>query len=304
MARENDNKRGRAANGSSRSPRPKGRDGRPGRGRTSTDAAEAKERRKKRAEKAKARQTGVPGDEVPQAHEPVLEVRAFSSVDFSQLVRIMPPEWLFAGMSEAETEAQAQMDLAGCLSSCTLALVATVDDGTDYDPVVAGALLGYVDGEAPLFGADRWQEAYEDAGETLRYGCPQARQAYAYVTQLEERCRLLVEAAGDARGTENELVLFVTRSSMRGHGVGRALVETFEQHLREAGQTSYWLATDSLCSWQWYEAHGFTRCADVELGPEFALPPGDPAINDMLDPVQSAGGDGERPHAFMYRKEL
>ena len=47
--------------------------------------------RARRKAKQEARKTGVPGEEVQQPHDPILRVRDFTSVDFSQLSYIMPP---------------------------------------------------------------------------------------------------------------------------------------------------------------------------------------------------------------------
>lgn len=259
----------------------------------SKSAKQRRERAGRMKAKAKARKTGVTGEEVPQPHEPELAVRPFSSVDFSQAVQVMPPEWFFAGMSEAETEAQAQMDFASTLAAANLALVATVDDGTDYDPVTVGLLLAKVPGLPPVAGTQAWLEAAADAEKVLRYGCPAARKAREYVSQLDERGRLLLEAAkaaGTTPKTDCELTLFCVAPDARGTGAGAALIAAFEQAARDAGQSGYWLQTDTACSWGWYDAHGFTRAAEVELDERFPMPPGDQ--------------DAPAARVFLYVKEL
>ncbi|MDO4212348.1 MAG: hypothetical protein Q4D23_11675, partial [Bacteroidales bacterium] len=69
-----------------------------------------KDQRAKRKAKQQAKKTGVPGSEVSQKHEPVLRIRRFTSVDFSQLSYIMPPEWKFEGLTQDQETAQANMD--------------------------------------------------------------------------------------------------------------------------------------------------------------------------------------------------
>jgi ribosomal protein S18 acetylase RimI-like enzyme len=272
--------------------------------------------------KQQARKTGITGEEVVRPHDPVLQVRQFTSVDYSELAQIMPPEWFMPGMSETERLAQAQADVASALANATLALVATIDDGTGFDPAVVGFAVARIPSLPALAGADAWARASENALGTLRSGSPVARKAHAYVTQLEERGKLLLDAAGQKRGEDNELLLFAVSPEARGHGTGKALVSEMERRMRDAGAHSYWLQTDTTCSWQWYESHGYERVADVELSEEFVMPPvplpldanareadtnAEDAGADELD-VSAEKADAEaataRPHALMYRKNL
>lgn len=59
----------------------------------------------------------------------------------------------------------------------------------------------------------------------------------------------------------NELILFINHPSVRGTGVGGALLTRFEDYLRAQGAKSYFLFTDTDCTYDFYERHGFTRVA-------------------------------------------
>jgi GNAT superfamily N-acetyltransferase len=240
----------------------------PSRNSSKVEAA-AKRRRARIKARQEARKTGVPGEEVVQPHEPVLEVRPFSSVDFPSLVQLMPPEWFMDGMSAAERQEQARADLSQALAKATLALVATIDDGTGFDPRCVGFALARVPSLPAIPGSASWREGAQAALQALAAGSPAARRAHEYVGGLEERDRMLTQAAGDARGQDNELLLFVVSPEERGNGVGGALIGEFERRLRDAGQQGYWLQTDTTCSWQWYDAHGYERVTSIDLGDGF-----------------------------------
>lgn len=277
---------GGAGAAGAKGPRPKGAKPRPKKQDEKARAA-AKARRKAKQE---ARKTGVPGEEVQRKHDPILRVRDFTSVDFSQLAYIMPPEWLFDGLTDDQRLAQANMDFAGVLASSNIRLVATIDDGTDYDPVLVGIAFAATDRLPEPKDAFVWKDVYEKASETLRFGAQPARLARTYELQLAERGQLLVDAAGQARGENTELELFVVNPQYRAQGVGKALMAEFERRACELGAETFWLQTDSTCTWQWYEDHGYTRVADVELTADYPMPP--------------AGAADEPAHVYMYKKAL
>lgn len=258
--------------------------------------AAAKRRRARTLAKKEARRTGVPGEEVLRPHDPVLDVREASAVDFAQMVGVMPPEWFMPGMTEQERQAQARADMAGALAEANVALVATVDDGTGFDPQLVGVLFARVQGCGEPAAPESWRGVETAALDELAAGSPLAREAHRYVVQLSDRGALLRGAAGADMGADNELMLFMVSPQARGNGAGGALVREFERRLREAGQSHYWLQTDTSCSWQWYPAHGYRQVAAVDLGQEFAMPP-----------VMGEGGAGEpqgQARAFMFCRDL
>lgn len=228
-------------------------------------------------------------------------VRPFEAGDFDQLVELYPPEWLFDGTTPAEREAQARMDCAGMVSGCNERLVAVVadDGGSEH---VAGLLFARIEGLPAPDDAQTWEAVAREARGALAQGGPDARRALAYIEQLGERGDLLAEAAGESRGPDNELELFVVGPRARGKGAGGALMAAFEGHLAERGAHSYWLQTDTSCTWQWYERHGYVRVADVALDRAFSMPA-------ALCPAPGEGAgqeQGREPaaHVFMYRKDL
>ena len=60
---------------------------------------------------------------------------------------------------------------------------------------------------------------------------------------------------------DNEVTLLAVDPDVHGLGVGTVLLDAAISHLSSRGATSAHLYTDSNCSWQFYELHGFKRTA-------------------------------------------
>ncbi|WIM67053.1 GNAT family N-acetyltransferase [Corynebacterium breve] len=63
--------------------------------------------------------------------------------------------------------------------------------------------------------------------------------------------------------SDTELVLFVVDEHARGTGIGTKLYDNFKNYLRSLNRSGFFLYTDSDCTWQFYEAKGMRRAADV-----------------------------------------
>ncbi len=237
---------------------------------------------------------------MPQAN---VVVRPFQATDFERVCALMPPEWRFAGLTEAELDAQARMDTAGVLEAANLRLVA--EDPAQPDGPLAGYLLARLEALPAPTDTPQWEAAYEEARATLLSGGDAALCACRYEEQLADRGDLIVQAAGEDRGSDNELELFVVNPQIRGRGTGSALMKAFEQTLDELGATTYWLQTDSTCTWSWYEAHGYRRVADVELTEDYPMPDAPEALACATSGAKDPQGTpNANPRVFMYRKDL
>ncbi len=230
-------------------------------------------------------------------------VRQFELEDFERVCALMPPEWRFAGLTGPELDAQARMDTAGVLEAANLRLVA--EDPAQPDGPLAGYLFARLEGLPAPTDTPRWTTAYEEARECLLAGGEAAQRACRYEEQLADRGQLIVNAAGENRGSDNELELFVVNPQVRGRGTGKALMGEFERTLAKLGASTYWLQTDSTCTWTWYEAHGYQRVADVPLSEDYPMPDAPAALACASSDTQSpAGSPAEAPRVFMYRKDL
>lgn len=64
---------------------------------------------------------------------------------------------------------------------------------------------------------------------------------------------------------DNELTLFAVARAARGFGVGNTLYRTYLDQLRTHSASNFYLYTDSLCTYGFYERHGMTRAAEEHL---------------------------------------
>lgn len=227
-----------------------------------------------------------------------VSVRPFEVTDFERVVALMPPEWCFANCTPDEAIAQARMDFSGVLSCCNVRLVAEplspiCADSPNSTQPLAGILFARLAALPSPGDAAFWNDVWEQAHQELLAGTPHAHLAARYEEQLGERGDLLVQNAGSAMGEDNELELFVANPAMRGCGAGGALMAAFEEILSQHNAGSYWLQTDTTCTWEWYERHGYVRAADVELTEDYPMPP----HGRVFDPASPA------PRVFMYRKD-
>ena len=131
------------------------------------------------------------------------------------------------------------------------------------DGRVIGVLMGRVSGEPRLAGAFR--SALLVAGHMLRLavvGFPERRSLRQFFA-FNRTYRRLRRAA--TAPLTDELTLFAVEAEARGLGVGRSLYEGFLTRLREHGRKDFYLYTDTLSTYGFYERRGMTRAASEDL---------------------------------------
>ena len=207
-------------------------------------------------------------------------VREFTNADFEGVKAFVPPEWLCLGCPEEEVGAHRDLMVAEELVLSTYRMVA------EEDGRLLGLSLGRPAGTAPADAA-HWRAVMEHAQKLMCAGTPQARAAAEYEASLPGMQARLKEIAGTRMSQDNEYTLFFVSPEARGKGVGSALVRRWEETLRGLGQASYYLFTDTTCTYEWYDAHGYERIA--ELHHTFPAPEGE-------EPEEAA--------SFLYRKDL
>lgn len=147
--------------------------------------------------------------------------------------------------------------LRTCLLGSTYARVA-VQDGR-----AVGILMGRVTGRDRLEGR---------LGNRLLTGWHMAKLAVLGITEHKSLRQFFEFDAvyGELRKkttspTTDELTLFAVDASTRGLGVGKALYDTYMDHLRRHGRSDFYLYTDTRCSYGFYEKQGMTRAAAQDM---------------------------------------
>ena len=131
------------------------------------------------------------------------------------------------------------------------------------DERVVGIIMGQVDGQPRLGG--RFTNRLLTLAHTLRagiLGLPQwksMRQYFAFDRVYGELRKKTPSPLTD------ELTLFAVDSSTRGLGIGKTLYRDYLDHLRSLGRSDFYLYTDSLCTFQFYEKQGKTRTASEDM---------------------------------------
>ncbi|MGP4989521.1 MULTISPECIES: GNAT family N-acetyltransferase [Actinomycetes] len=131
------------------------------------------------------------------------------------------------------------------------------------DGRVVGVIMGQVDGQPRLGG--RFTNRLLTLAHMLRagiLGLPQwksMRQYFAFDRVYGELRKKTPSPLTD------ELTLFAVDSSTRGLGIGKTLYRDYLDHLRSLGRSDFYLYTDSLCTFQFYEKQGMTRTASEDM---------------------------------------
>ena len=131
------------------------------------------------------------------------------------------------------------------------------------DERVVGIIMGQVDGQPRLGG--RFTNRLLTLAHMLRagiLGLPQwksMRQYFAFDRVYGELRKKTPSPLTD------ELTLFAVDSSTRGLGIGKTLYRDYLDHLRSLGRSDFYLYTDSLCTFQFYEKQGMTRTASEDV---------------------------------------
>ena len=177
--------------------------------------------------------------------------RPFEEEDFEELAAILQQTWHNEGPSPEYGFLEACNDLSYSLSISPFSQVALVDDKP------CGIVLACPDPSRPRSNK-RWFTISKDYFRRMRELEPEAAAAYWHGVQLtESKTDSLLAKSGYAGSTE--ITLLVVSSSARGMGIGSVLVDAATTHLTELGANRAFLYTDTDCTWQFYEHHGFKR---------------------------------------------
>lgn len=128
---------------------------------------------------------------------------------------------------------------------------------------VIGVIMGQITGQPPLTGRTKNRGlTLAHTARALVLGLPQwksMRQYFAF-----NRVYKILRKQTSSPLTD-ELTLFAVSSTARGLGVGKSLYTAYLNQLRTQGRTDFYLYTDSLCTYQFYEKQGMTRAAAEDM---------------------------------------
>lgn len=154
----------------------------------------------------------------------------------------------YTGGAGGVLESALEFYLRDVLTKSTWSQVAVIDGR------VVGIVTGRFKGQDWLAG--RWKNRLRLWAHTAKIVATgwrhfaTLRQQFGFTTAYAKLRHAASETYGDLGA---ELTVFVVDSSTRGTGVGKGLYGAFREQLRQAGGDDFYLYTDTLCSFGFYE---------------------------------------------------
>ena len=185
--------------------------------------------------------------------------RDFCEDDINDVAILLANIW-YPELSGQEASLAGKMDLARFAAKTSYMRVACLD----------GSVIGIAAVRAKNSSEKNvlhWQKFYDSAVSHLRDLDPKVAQEILDYHSFEKKAqeKMLSECSGNL---DCELTLFAVSDKARGHGVGSTLLKQVVQYLKDAGAKTYFLFTDTSCTWQYYENRGMKRIASYCLTDE------------------------------------
>ena len=213
--------------------------------------------------------------------------------DLVEARTVIPASWADAPEDSEANALGLELLLTRMLGRSTYTLSARADDGS-----LLGVLWANLGGDAP-HQKECLRREIGLLGRLLRCGGgPNVVQRYDAEELLDAE---LFASVQDKLASSPELVLLATAPGARGRGVASALVTRFEDTLRASGVSTYWLYTDTDCSYAWYDRRGYECLASVPFTDTLAILEG--AIPAVAMGSEAYAED-DRQVYFVYRKQM
>ena len=154
------------------------------------------------------------------------------------------------------------------LESCGLLERVTWSNAALIDGRFVGMITAAVKGEDPLAEDVRraFADRFDQARETLSKSASGRKVLHDYDVDAAENEHFEAQAR---RELDAEAVLFFLDPSARGHQLGKRLFDSLVDHLDAAGLKTYWLFTDSTCSFGFYDHRGMRRTATLKTRAQY-----------------------------------
>ena len=183
-----------------------------------------------------------------------IELREYQKQDFKALETIIRETWHYDDFSSPKTAIKlARVFLSSCLTNYTFSRVAVVDGN------VAGIIL---------------------VNNIAKHKCPISNrllQVKSIISlYISKEGRSVSKIFGNVNGIDKqllnennkdypaELALFAVSSSCRGKGIGKILFHSALDYIRQEKLKEFYLFTDSICNYGFYEHQGMKRRLEKE----------------------------------------
>ena len=188
--------------------------------------------------------------------------RPMQASDIDGIIDIDHQTW-YADDGSSYSRQESTLEVTGLLKRVTWSSLAFLHTNSDDAGEFVGMITASIKGEKPLPDdiattlADREQQARQTLERT-----PEGRRIlHDYDADFAENEHFEAQAR---RELDAEAVLFFLRPKARGHQLGKRLFDSFINHLDEMNLQTYWLFTDSTCSFGFYDHRGMRRTATLQ----------------------------------------
>jgi len=167
---------------------------------------------------------------------------------------------LYTGGSGSLRNSALEVYLRQVLTNSTYSQVAVLDGR------VVGVVTGRVKGESYLPSrATNLLKLWSHMARLLVTGWPHRKSLVQYFKFDFAYKSLLRDAIAKNGPVGDELTVFAVDAATRGTGVGKHLYHDYLNHLRQAGRNDFYLYTDTLCTYGFYEKQGMKRAASTDI---------------------------------------
>lgn len=208
-----------------------------------------------------------------------LRLRPYEARDRDSCIALMRATWDFDGLLPGGTGRVSELFFDEAVLGIDYSELVV-----DAEDRVQGLILGVIGDKAgnPLLRGIRAARFYLRTALRLatgRFGPP-----LASARRLWELVRLTAGLDGERTRRDAYVSLFIVGEALRGQGLGRRLMDAFQNAAMGARRDRIYLWTDKGCTYQFYDRYGFKRIK--ELRSEF--------LHEY----------GEGPNGFVYAKPL
>lgn len=187
-----------------------------------------------------------------------LYFREIQKKDFPQLQVIIKNTWNYENYTSKKIAKQsASLYLYGCLIHATFSRVAILDG----QPV--GLVLAKNKKKHPLLLSYRFRFA-----KSLLALCSTStgRQSFNSFARVEALYKQLSTQTNFPY--EGELTFFVVDPTKQNLGIGNTLFQAAMTYFKQQQVNNFYLYTDTLCNYGFYDHYGMTKVAEMTLAPE------------------------------------
>ena len=186
-----------------------------------------------------------------------VEIRPMNRGDFKAVQEIVRKTWDFDKMADRPREAlyMSAVYLSSCIGQSRYCRVACIDGQ------IAGVIMGRC-GQAPLLMPKEYWGIFLTAlaGAACSRRCRRLARLFGGFSKdneaLLKNCR---------QRFDGEICLFAVDEVFRGRGIGVQLFEDMKEYLKKQHAKSFYLFTDTSCTYEFYDCHGMLRLGEKKV---------------------------------------